>query len=197
MSLGEIAATVNRNNEISKRLFGKHAERISQCEQGMAKLLSLYNLVDDRGEISKRGQGVFEDIFKVVIIFEVEEAFASVDGSFITASDFHFDALKWTAFPPQFIPRWGVRIRDLSSEVELANNSRPIPAATLFGTGQLPFVEVGPRRFVARGGIGLTLVDNGTIDGVTDATAEDYPYTATIVIHGKKVFLQRVAREGQ
>jgi hypothetical protein len=197
MNLGQIADVVRKNNAIAERHIKRHEDRIAECEKHIEKMVGLYKLVDDRGEISKRGQGVFEDIFKVVAEFTITELGQSVEGTFLAASDYHFDALKWTACPTQWTPRWGVRIRDLSSEVELSNNGIPIPGECLFGDGELPFVEVGPRRFVARGGIQLTIVDNGTIDGITKATDNDYPYCIKIVIHGKKVFLQRVAREGQ
>lgn len=197
MNLGQIAEAVNKNNAITQRHLKRHDERLQECEKMFEKVVNLYKLVDDRGEISKRGQGIFEDIFKVVLEYTITESGQSVEASFIVPSDYHFDVLKWTACPTQWTPRFGVKIRDLSSEVELSNNATPIPAECLFGDGELPFVEVGPRRFVARGGIQITAVDNGTIDGITKATDKDYPYCFKIVLHGKKVFLQRVAREGQ
>lgn len=157
----------------------------------------VYKATDDVGEVSKRGQAIFEDVFKVVLTVVFEEALQVQSDSFITASDFHFDYLKVAAHPVPFASRVNVRYKDLSSDVELVGRRDFMPLDTFSGTGQLPFAEVAPRRFVARGGILMDLQDNGTIDGVTPSNPGDFPYEITVTIHGLKIFLQRVERQGQ
>jgi len=176
--------------KINKNQNALHS-RLTSIEQ------RVYKYTDDVGEVSKRGQGIFEDVFKVILTVEFTEALQVQSDQFITASDFHFDYLKVAGFPEQFRSRVNIRFKDISSDVELVGRRDFMPLDTFAGTGELPFAEVAPRRFVARGGILMDFQDNGTIDGVTPSNPGDFPYRITITIHGLKVFLQRVERQGQ
>lgn len=157
----------------------------------------IYRFTDDVGEVSKRGQAVFEDVFKIVLSFTFDAALGTDEDQFVTASDFHFDYLKVVAHPADFSQRFGIRIKDLSSDVEIVSGNDFLPVDSFTGTGQLPFAEVAPRRFVARGGLTVAAQDNGTVDGIVPANPGDFPYTVRVTFHGLKVFLQRVERQGQ
>lgn len=176
--------------KIAKNQNALHS-RLTNIEQ------RIYKQTDDVGEVSKRGQGVFEDVFKVILEATFDESGAIESDTFTNASDFHFDYLKVTAFPIQFMSRVNVRFKDVSSDVELTGSRDFMPLVDFAGSGELPFAEVAPRRFVARGGILMDFQDNGTIDGVVPSNPGDFPYTIRVVFHGLKVFLQRIERQGQ
>jgi hypothetical protein len=177
MDLGALEGRLGKLSRLQEEADEKVSKLEGRMEQGLRDLANAYVR-----EASGRAKRLYEDLFFLVLQMTFTGANAETSAAFTVATDFHFDLIKLSTSPLSFANRWAFKLTDGSSDVLLQNNW--LPAETLLGSGQLPYVTVAPRRFKAQGNVTILGRD-------LNLGGFNYPYTVYTVLHGRKVFIGR------